>query len=91
MKKKIRVKYCGGCNPRFDRKAVAAEIRAACPEAEVIESHVDGPVDLVTVICGCPATCASHDDLQGEHGKIVISSEEESEKVLEAVKDLCEK
>lgn len=86
---KIRVKYCGGCNPRYDRKAITEEIRNACPQAEVIERHVDDPVDFVTVICGCPATCASHEDLQGKHGKIVISSEEESGKIVEALKGLC--
>lgn len=87
--KKIRVKYCGGCNPRYDRKAVTEAIRLACPQAEVIERHEDGPVDFVTVICGCPAACASHEELQGRHGKVVISSHEERDMVLAAVKGLC--
>lgn len=86
---KIRVKYCGGCNPRFDRKAVAEALRAACREAEVIERHAEEPMDFVTVICGCPAACASHADLAGRRGKIVVSSKEESEKMLATVKGLC--
>jgi 4-hydroxybutyrate CoA-transferase len=86
---KIRVKYCGGCNPRYDRKAVTEEIRNACPQAEVIERHVDEPVDFVAVICGCSATCAAHEDLHGTRGKVVISSEDESGKIYEAVKVPC--
>lgn len=91
MAPKIRVKYCGGCNPRFDRKAITEDIRIVFPQAEVVERHAEAPVDLVTVICGCPASCASHEDLHGEYGKIVISSEEEKDKIVEAVKGLCTK
>ena len=75
---KVRVKYCGGCNPRYDRRAVTERLRAAFPEDEFIEMGDDeGPFDHVIVICGCPAACASHENLHGAHGKTVVSSEEE--------------
>ena len=85
---KVRVKYCGGCNPRYDRRAVAKSLAKTLPEAEFLETHMDGPVDFVAVLCGCPSACAAHEDLQGRCGKIVASSEEEAanlEKALEAM------
>ena len=52
---KVRVKYCGGCNPRYDRKAEVARLRAAFPDIEFAETGDEGPFDHVVVICGCSA------------------------------------
>ncbi len=86
---KVRVKYCGGCNPRFDRKAVTERLKAGFPRTEFVEmGDDDGPFDHVVVICGCPAECTSHENVCGLHGKTVVSSLEESEeleKILQAV------
>ena len=86
---KIRVKYCGGCNPRYDRKAVTERLRAAFPEDTFVEGGDDeGPFDHVIVLCGCSAVCASHEDLHGTHGKTVTGSEEECkslEDILRAI------
>lgn len=82
---KVRIKYCGGCNPRYDRKAVVETLRGRFPRTRFIETHEDTPFDLVAVLCGCPAACASHEDLWGLYGKIVASSEEETNAVTAAV------
>ena len=75
---KVRVKYCGGCNPRFDREAEFERLEVAFPDAEfVVMGDDEGPFDYVIVLCGCPAACASHEDLHGAHGKTVVTSEEE--------------
>ena len=85
----IRVKYCGGCNPRYDRRAVTEKLRAAFPQAEFVEMGDDeGEFDHVIVLCGCPAACAAHEGLVGRHGKTVVDSagqSEELEDVLRAI------
>jgi hypothetical protein len=86
MSKRIRIKYCGGCNPRYDRTALAARLRAAFPEADIAETSSDGPDYFVAVICGCPAACASHEDLHGLAGKVVIASGQEYEKLVAAIR-----
>ena len=86
---KVRVKYCGGCNPRFDRKEVMERLKASFPKAEFVESGDDeGPFDRVVVLCGCSASCASHEDLCGMHGKVVVSSAEESEGLEEFLRSV---
>ena len=30
---RVGLRYCGGCNPRFDRVAAAGRLAAACPQA----------------------------------------------------------
>jgi hypothetical protein len=86
MPKRIRVKYCGGCNPRYDRTALTAKLRADFPGAAVAEVSADGPDHFVAVICGCSTACASHDDLCGLAGKAVITSQEEYEQLAAAVR-----
>jgi hypothetical protein len=85
---KIRVKYCGGCNPRYDRKAVVERLKTAFPDTEFVEADGDGPFEHVAVLCGCSAECASHGDLQGKHGKTVASSEEECQRLEEVLRSI---
>ncbi|MDR3073665.1 MAG: hypothetical protein LBV01_02925 [Deltaproteobacteria bacterium] len=82
---RVRVKYCGGCNPRYDRKALTEKLRAAFPLAEIIERHEDGPFDFVAVVCGCPAACAAHEDLRGGRGKMIITADEQFEELRQAL------
>ncbi len=86
---RVRVKYCGGCNPRYDRKAALERLQAAFPDDTFVATDDGGgPFDHVVVLCGCPAACASHEDLRGRRGKTVVTSEEESlnlEGILRAV------
>ena len=86
MSERIRVKYCGGCNPRYDRTAIAAKLRADFPEAEIAETAGDGPDHFVAVICGCPVACASHGDLRGCAGKAVLTSEAEYGKLVRDIR-----
>lgn len=61
---KIGLKYCGGCNPRFERSSIAALLRRDFPAAEIV-SVLHGPADMTAIICGCPSACASADALAG--------------------------
>ena len=78
----IRVKYCGGCNPRYDRRAELDRLKTAFPEASFVEMGDDvGPFDHVIVLCGCTAMCAEHEHLHGEYGKTVTASAEDCEQL----------
>ena len=76
MKKiKIVIKYCGGCNPDYDRvEAVAGMLARLADVAEVVPLD-DARADMLVAVEGCPTACA---DLSGFKGKkvIVLSSQE---------------
>ncbi len=58
------LRYCGGCNPRFDRVAAVECLRAHLPEVELRPA---GPGQrAVLVVCGCPARCAGVQELDPE-------------------------
>lgn len=69
----VMVKYCGGCNPRFDRLAVAKQLQEQSPSVQIIPVGTSA-ADLVLVICGCKNKCVQHTDLWGNYGKIVLDS-----------------
>lgn len=75
---KIGIKYCGGCNPRFERASIAARLREDFPEATIV-SALQGPADVVAVICGCLSACAYSDAPKGAKGTYVIAGPEEYE------------
>ena len=59
---RIGVKYCGGCNPRYDRVALVHRLMEERPE-DRFEAAVPGEVyDQLLVVCGCLSQCA---DLTG--------------------------
>ena len=55
---RIGVKYCGGCNPRFDRRVALDEIKEAVPSAQIMSAEDEGIYDVLLVLGGCPNCCA---------------------------------
>jgi hypothetical protein len=56
---RVKVVYCGGCNPHIDRSAVAAGLPLDDPDV--------GPGATVH-LSGCPRACASDHQLAGSPG-----------------------
>ena len=75
---KIGVKYCGGCNPSFDRIAAAEKIKERFKEDAEFVSYTDPDAEFIIVLMGCGSACA---DLAGidEQKILIISSEEDVE------------
>ena len=60
----VGVRYCGGCNPRYDRVAAVRKLEEQCPHVRLLPA---GPGQgLVLLVCGCSAQCAGREDLDGE-------------------------
>jgi len=67
----LYVKYCGGCNPKYDRAKLVQQIEAAMPQIEII--YQTKPIaDAALVICGCSTACANKEEAVGTYGVFVI-------------------
>lgn len=53
-RRQIGVRYCGGCNPRYDRVALVKRIGGFFPEAEFVTAQAGVKYPAVLVVCGCP-------------------------------------
>ena len=56
---RVGLKYCGGCNPRYDRAAFARWLAAQHEDWEVTYAEREEAYDLLLVVSGCSAACAS--------------------------------
>jgi hypothetical protein len=85
----VLIKYCGGCNPWYDRLAFVERLRREFPGAALLyPGHERTEADILLVVCGCPAKCASYSGLHGRLGTILVSSQEEYGSVTETLKNL---
>lgn len=73
----IGIKYCGGCNARYDRVKKVQELKNLFPNLFFTPAVSEESYDLVIVVCGCPAACADHVHIQAVYKKIIIDREQD--------------
>ncbi|WP_066687104.1 hypothetical protein [Christensenella intestinihominis] len=85
---RIGIKYCGGCNPRYDRTNIAQRLREDFPEDEVVPAASGPDMDYVVVVCGCKSACALVDGLTGKYGRTVLTESDAYDGLLKTLKEL---
>ena len=70
----INIKYCGGCNPRFDRAEIEHRLKERFPFYTYL-TNAQEDTDVVIILCGCGSACASVDDCYGTYGRFVLWKE----------------
>lgn len=58
---KVGIRYCGGCNPRFDRGAMVQRVCQKHPRWEAEPAKEGQIYDLLLVIGGCSSCCAAYE------------------------------
>lgn len=87
MKKiKFAIKYCGGCNPDFDRVEAVAEMLARLADVAEMVAVDDERADMLVAVQGCRTACADLDNFQGKK-IVVLSSREAVEGFMPEIRD----
>jgi hypothetical protein len=55
---RVRIKYCGGCNPDYDRTALVEDVKARLKGVVSWTSGDTDPFDRVLAVHGCKTACA---------------------------------
>jgi len=81
---KVGIKYCGGCNPYYDRVDLVKQIESRLQGKVEFVSAGNDDVDLVLAVEGCQTACA---DLESFQGKIIhiISQKENIDEFLQKI------
>lgn len=58
IKKKIGIKYCGGCNPTYERVELIHRVQSLMEDRFSFLQHGQQCLDLLLLINGCPRACA---------------------------------
>ncbi|MEA4922628.1 MAG: hypothetical protein VB031_04585 [Eubacteriaceae bacterium] len=82
---KCGVRFCGGCNPRYDRGAALKELEKQEPDVDfqIAEEGVD--YDYLLVIGGCTNCCASHCQFSTKEGVVKMWDEQHIDKVIKNI------
>lgn len=62
---KIGVKYCGGCNPHFDRTTVVKQLMKNYNNYIFEYAQIGIEYDILLIVNGCSRSCANYDLLRG--------------------------
>lgn len=65
---KCGVRFCGGCNPRYDRGEALNEIKKHFQDIDFVNATEGIPHDLLLVIGGCTNCCASYEQFDTKEG-----------------------
>ena len=82
---KIGVRFCGGCNPRFDRGLALEQIRISKPDDEFLHAVEGEEYDMLLVIGGCTNCCATFDHFHSHTGVEKIWSEQHIPELVEEI------
>ena len=82
---RVGLKYCGGCNERYDRMGTYRGIVSQCSEHTqfvAAAGREQEEFDLVMVLCGCQAQCPNTSKLKSKHGFISLFQDVKAEDVI---------
>lgn len=63
---KVAFRYCGGCNPRYDRGALVKRLTEKHQEWDAGIAAEGVHYDLLIVVGGCPSCCAAWEQFDAE-------------------------
>ncbi|MBW4827416.1 MAG: hypothetical protein KZY61_07465 [Clostridiaceae bacterium] len=69
----IGIKYCGGCNSRYDRVKLVNDIKNCFKDYEFNYANGNESFDLILVINGCHISCASLEGFKSRKGFLNIT------------------
>jgi len=72
---RIGIKFCGGCNPRYNRVKVKKEIENILDDKGTVSMAKEGQFyDFLIIISGCKNSCANYSNIS--YGEILIIKED---------------
>ena len=81
------VKYCGGCNPRYNRTDFLDRLKKKCEDTHFEYVQKGKTYKHLLVICGCPSRCADLSDIHVEGETIKISEASQLEQVIQRIRN----
>ena len=60
-KKKIGIKYCGGCNPGYERVEMIERVQFRFNDRFLFLRHDEPDIEVLVLMNGCHRACASQD------------------------------
>ena len=84
---RVGIKYCGGCNPNYDRVALVEQITCALEgKVEFVPAQNEG-VEIILAVQGCATACADLSPFRDIEIKLITKAED-AERFIKEVNDI---
>jgi len=83
----VGIKYCGGCNPEYDRVALVEQIKSALKRKVKFASAQSEGVEVVLAVQGCATACADLTPFKDIEIRL-ITKMERAERLIQEVNDI---
>jgi hypothetical protein len=90
-KKRVGIKYCGGCNPTYERVEIIEKIQFRLGDQFFFCQVGDEQVEASVLVSGCPRACARQNLNQEQNSCYCITGEGDYEALIKWLTDLEEK
>lgn len=74
--RKIGLKYCGGCSPRYDRVKMVKHIKEELGGMIEFVSPDEPGIDFILAVMGCKTACADLKPFEGKQLRIITSGKD---------------
>ena len=58
-RRKVGIKYCGGCNPSYERVEMIQQVQSLLKDRFTFSIHDQQDLDIMLLVSGCPRACAN--------------------------------
>jgi len=83
---KVEIKYCGGCNPYYDRVALVRRIESGLKGKVEFVSPENDHVDFIMAVEGCRTACADLSSFDGKKIRLITHQDDAEEFIQEILK-----
>jgi|GEM_PF-151335 len=89
--KRIGIKYCGGCNPTYERVEMILRVKARFNDQFLFLRYNEPDIDTVILVSGCRRACAGQDLNPKEIPHWSVMEENDLENLIKWLTSLREK
>ncbi len=90
-RRKIGIKYCGGCNPGYERVEMIERVQFRFNNRFLFLRHGDPDIDVLVLMSGCHRACASKDLNPAEIPNCSVTGENDFDNLINWLKSLDQK
>jgi hypothetical protein len=91
MKKRVGIRYCGGCNPSYERVEMIQQVESSLKDRFIFSVNDQQDLDIMVFVCGCPRACANKNSNHPEVPSRSIIGESDFKSLIDWLEGLDEK
>jgi len=88
MRKKIGIKYCGGCNPSYERVEMIQRVQSLLKDRFIFSVNDLQDLDVMVLVSGCPRACVNKNSNHPEVPSRLIVGESDFKSLIDWLEGL---